>query len=53
MRDGQTDLEGNLLGANGFYENNADFRKFKNKVFRLPLVYYFDFDTPGLEKPWN
>jgi hypothetical protein len=22
-------------------------------MFHVPDVYYFDFDKPGLEKPWN
>jgi hypothetical protein len=31
----------------------AEYRKFRHRVFQLPLVFYFDFDRAGLEKPWS
>ena len=41
------------MGATGYMHETQDTKKFKIKTFQLPLVFSFNFDTPGLEKPWT
>lgn len=46
--------ESEILGGMGAraYQETTEMKKFKNKIFQVPLVFNFDFDRPGLEKPW-
>ena len=47
MRDDRKQVEGNEQQTQG---QNVQRNP---KMFHVPDVYYYDFDKPGLEKPWN